>query len=83
MKELPPMSHWNHRVMKHPDGTLGIHEVYYDKDGKPQDWEEFPSVMGETKKEMTDDLKHMEKCMKEPTLDYKTGEEIEDNAKTT
>ena len=29
---------WNHRVLAHKDGDemyLQIHEVYYDKDGKP------------------------------------------------
>jgi len=26
---------WNHRVLRHPDGHLALHEVYYDKAGKP------------------------------------------------
>jgi hypothetical protein len=26
---------WNYRVLRHPDGHLALHEVYYDKAGKP------------------------------------------------
>jgi hypothetical protein len=26
---------WNYRVLRHPDGHLALHEVYYDKTGKP------------------------------------------------
>ena len=28
---------WNNRIMVHPDGTFGMHEVFY-KDGKPTGW---------------------------------------------
>jgi hypothetical protein len=27
--------HWNYRVLRHEDGTLALHEVFYDEDGKP------------------------------------------------
>jgi hypothetical protein len=26
---------WNYRVLRHPDGHLALHEVYYEKAGKP------------------------------------------------
>jgi hypothetical protein len=26
---------WNYRVLRHPDGHLALHEVYYDNAGKP------------------------------------------------
>lgn len=29
------MGHWSYRVLRHPDGALGIHEVFYDDDGTP------------------------------------------------
>ena len=25
---------WNYRIVKHPDGTYGIHEAYYNDDGE-------------------------------------------------
>ncbi|GAB4228069.1 MAG: hypothetical protein Kow0032_07950 [Methyloligellaceae bacterium] len=27
--------HWNYRVLRHEDGTLALHEVFYDENGKP------------------------------------------------
>lgn len=27
--------HWNYRVLRHEDGTLALHEVFYDEDGAP------------------------------------------------
>ncbi len=26
---------WNYRLVRHVDGTYGVHEVYYDNDGTP------------------------------------------------
>lgn len=28
--------HWNHRILIHKDGTLAVHEVYYDKENNPE-----------------------------------------------
>lgn len=29
------MSGWNYRVVRHPEGWMGIHEVYYGDGGEP------------------------------------------------
>ena len=29
------MTTWNYRIVRHRDGDLALHEVYYAKDGKP------------------------------------------------
>ena len=31
---------WSYRIMKHSDGWLGLHEVFYDDDGKVNGWTE-------------------------------------------
>lgn len=35
---------WNHRILRHEDGTYQLHEVYYDADGEPNAWVPAPSV---------------------------------------
>lgn len=35
------MDNWNYRIMKHKDGTYGLHEVTY-KNGEPVLWSENP-----------------------------------------
>lgn len=27
---------WNYRVIRHPDGSHAVHEVYYDENGRPK-----------------------------------------------
>ena len=27
---------WNYRILRHEDGSLALHEVYYDEDGRPR-----------------------------------------------
>ncbi len=27
--------HWNNRILRHPDGSYGLHEVFYNDEGKP------------------------------------------------
>lgn len=38
---------WNYRVIRHP-GWFGIHEVHYDKRGRPTLWTERPILRAET-----------------------------------
>jgi len=33
---------WNYRVLRYADGTLALHEVYYDKDDRPCSYTENP-----------------------------------------
>lgn len=35
IKKRTRSMHWNYRVLRHEDGTLALHEVFYDEDGKP------------------------------------------------
>jgi len=34
---------WNYRIVRHLDGHLELHEVHYDKDGKPWGMTEVPA----------------------------------------
>lgn len=36
---------WNYRVIRETDGSLFVHEVFYDAAGKPQGWGP-PAVFG-------------------------------------
>ncbi len=31
---------WNYRAIRYADGTVGLHEVYYDAAGVPEGWTE-------------------------------------------
>lgn len=33
---------WNYRVLRHPDGALALHEVYYDASGRPDRYTAVP-----------------------------------------
>jgi hypothetical protein len=35
---------WNHRLIRHPDGYLALHEVYYDEAGEPNKYTADPAV---------------------------------------
>jgi hypothetical protein len=37
---------WRYGVMKHPDGTFAVHEIYLDKKGNPDAWTEEPVDLG-------------------------------------
>jgi len=63
---------WNYRVVQTLDGSLGIHEVYYDKHGKINGWSEGPISICVDEEEGIDaikwDLKHMKLALKKPVL---------------
>ena len=72
------MYHWNHRVVKHPDGTLAIHEVHYD-DGIDSGTNEpivvgmnaDPHVAAEgTISELRMTLDRMQACLDKPIIPY-------------
>ena len=52
-------SYWNNRIMVHPDGTFGLHEVFYEED-KPAGWTEY-SLVGqfETVEDLVETLEQM------------------------
>jgi len=74
------MIYWNYRVVRkaYPpgaDGTiehvLGIHEVYYDDDGKPEMvTENRMDAHGETLDELRTDLRWMMEALDKPVLEY-------------
>ena len=76
------MRHWNYRVIKHWDGTLQIHEVHYDADGRNNGAEiavsmsEKPSVViGDDVDEMKSVIEKMKEALDKPALSAKDMEE--------
>ena len=63
---------WNHRVLAHKDGDdiwFSIHEVYYDKDGKPNNYTaNGVSVGGNSIKDLSWALDKMKECLNKPIL---------------
>lgn len=61
---------WNYRIMTLDKGaTWGIHEVYYDEDGKPNGYTENPQEpYGETLDELKNDLLYMLRAFEKPIL---------------
>lgn len=74
---------WNHRVVKYTDGEgtthFGVHEVYYDKEGRPSMYTESAmSPYGETLEELQLDLERMLGALTKPVLtddDFKKEKE--------
>lgn len=76
---------WNHRVVKRtekvphlgePVISYGIHEVYYDKDGKITGLTQEPvRIMCEDIFELYDTITAIEKCLNTKTVIYETLEE--------
>ena len=63
------MSHWNHRVVRDPNG-LRIFDVYYNDEGRPQGTHVVPSyVYGDTLEELQDKLEIMAAALECPVLD--------------
>ena len=65
---------WNYRLVKrtHGDDVLyAIHEVYYDDHGTPESITESPvGVTAESKSDIMTTLRHMERALTMPTLNY-------------
>ena len=64
------MSYWNYRVLEYSDGSLGIHEVYYDDDGNVDNCTELPFATGDNEEELRDDLKDLSRSFELPRLKY-------------
>ena len=65
---------WNYRLVKrtHNDEvSYGIHEVYYDDQGNPESITKNPvAVAEESKGDIMTTLRHMERALTMPTLNY-------------
>lgn len=65
---------WNYRVIcrVHQGETFyAIHEVFYDKKGKPGSVTQEPSYpQGETKNELRRDFRHYQQALTRPILEY-------------
>lgn len=72
-ERIKDMSHWNYRIFEYSDGTLGIHETYYDKDGKVNGWTLLPLFTGDSVKELLEVLEMIKKDIKRfpKSLKYK------------
>jgi len=63
---------WNYRIVKYnsEDPMFGLHEIYYDKNGKPDSRTETPMVVGETPEEVIAALEMaLEACKTKPVLE--------------
>ena len=65
---------WNYRLVKSTHGVnvlYAIHEVYYDDHGTPKSITENPvGVTAESKDDIMTTLRHMERALTMPTLNY-------------
>ena len=66
---------WNYRVMKHKlnesESFYGIHEVYYNRNGKPDGWsKDSITPERESPQELKEDLEMMIKAFDKPVLNY-------------
>lgn len=75
------MTTWNYRVLRYQSGDVGIHEVYYDDDGKAVSCTvDEIGAMGADLDELRSDLEHMMRALSLPVLDYDAfGKDAEPN----
>ena len=77
---------WNYRVVKRTESvphlgepviSYGIHEAYYDKDGRIVGLSEQPvRIIGDLHVELYDMIDRINKCFNKKTVVYETLEEI-------
>ena len=60
---------WDHRIIKYEDGTIGIHEVYYDEDGKIILYSDARPVIGDDMDDLRVGFDYMERAFHAPILD--------------
>lgn len=61
---------WNHRVLRHEDGTLAVYEVYYDDDGRPVSRTETPvAADGDDLAELLETIDQIRAACDLPILD--------------
>jgi len=73
-RDYTPATTWNYRVIQADDGTLQIHEVYYDNAGKPWAYTAPTNPVGDDLADLTGDLRYMFKALEKPII---TQEEAE------
>ena len=73
----------DYRIMRKIEGrgcthwySYGVYEVFYEKGGKLSWTEEPIYLMGDTMKEIADEMTMILKALEKPILDWKTGKEI-------
>jgi hypothetical protein len=68
----PDLTHWNWRIFHYKSGKYGIHEAYYDKNGKVNGYTQDALIVGDSVKELFDVLNMIKRDMKQlpEVLDY-------------
>lgn len=67
------MSTWDYRVLRHADGSLAIHEVYYDEAGSPESCTvDAADVAGDDLDELRRDVEHHAAALQHPVLEYES-----------
>ena len=61
---------WDYRIVRHDDGMLGVHEVYYKDDRVWGCTEKTVGPLGDNLEELLDELQRMVDCIDLPILDY-------------
>lgn len=65
------ISTWSYRVLRYDDGSLGLHEVYYDVAGRAVTCtEDTVDVVGDDLVELRAELEMMLRALDEPIMEY-------------
>ena len=65
------MGYWNYRVLRHSDGSVAIHEVFYDDRGKPHRCSAEPTgFISESVEGLTSTLELARRALAEQVLEY-------------
>jgi len=66
------MSYWNYRILEAEDGTLGIHEVYYDDNAQPISCTADPVELCDwtTLMDLVGTVEQIQNALHKPILNY-------------
>jgi hypothetical protein len=71
LDDLEAIATWGYRLVEHPDGTLFVHEAYYDRDGALLGFATPPTrPCGESVEVIREELGWMQEALEEPALRY-------------
>ena len=71
LEDIATINYWGYRVVKYTNGSLFIHEAYYDhREGLLGIANDPAAACGDTREELEENIELITQALNEPVLDY-------------